>query len=48
MKNFISILLLVCISNIAIAQETNTINFPEDYYGVYMGTLNISFERGSQ
>ena len=48
MKNIITIVLFICISKIAIAQETNDINFPEDFFGIYTGTLNITSERGSQ
>lgn len=48
MKNIITVALLICISNILIAQETNNLNFPGDYFGVYTGTLNISSERGIQ
>jgi len=48
MKKIITIVLFICISKIAIAQETNGINFPENYFGVYTGSLNISSERGNQ
>ena len=48
MKNILTLVLLISISNIAIAQETNGINFPTDYFGIYIGTLAITSERGNQ
>ncbi len=48
MKNIITFVLFLCISLISLAQDSKSIQFPEDYFGKYQGTLNITSKRGIQ
>lgn len=46
MQKMLSLLVFFLFSNIIIAQEKSPINFPENYLGKYIGTLDIFSEKG--
>lgn len=48
MKKIITLVLFLCISAISFSQDSKSIQFPDDYFGEYQGTLNITSKRGIQ
>jgi len=42
------LLSIICLSNIGIAQEQKSENFPESYFGKYKGDLIITTDKGDQ